>query len=62
MSAKATNALAFYTIAQMEQHVSLIKEEPLVKLWQFIVPMKPIYNKNFGFNKTKKYILNPKRG
>jgi hypothetical protein len=26
MSAKATNALAFYTIAQMEQHVSLIKE------------------------------------
>ncbi len=45
----------------MEQHVfafSVLQEVTTEKVLQFKMPLKPIYNRNFGFIEQKMYFLN----
>ncbi len=45
----------------MEQHVfafSVLIEGTREKVVQFIIPLKSIYNRNFGFIEQKMYFLN----
>ncbi len=49
-----------YTVL-MEQHVfafSVLQEVTTEKVLQFKMPLKPIYNRNFGFVEQKMYFFN----
>ncbi len=50
--------MVVYLSAPMEQHIfafSLIIEGTTEKVFQFIMPLKSIYNRNFGFIEQKMY-------